>query len=187
MMKEKQFCYACGNRLEKAFIEGRDRLVCRACATVSYENPLPVVSVILANREGELLLVRRAEDPAKGMWCFPIGFAECGETIEEAALRELKEEAGVVGRIKALIDVCSDSTSTYGDVVVVTYEAEKVAGKEAAGDDACDVGYFPIPDLPKLAFSSQEQALKKLEAMHGGRKGRPGRNKKRPDPRASGD
>jgi ADP-ribose pyrophosphatase YjhB (NUDIX family) len=170
-MKEKRFCDLCGNRLDKALTEGRERLVCRACGRVCYENPLPVVSVILSNRRGELLLVRRAQEPAKGMWCFPIGFAECGETIEEAALRELKEEAGVEGKIVELIDVCSDRTSTYGEVVVVTFRAEKVGGREAAGDDACDVGYFPPTDLPRLAFSSQERAWKKLEALPEGRRG----------------
>ena len=152
-------------------IDGRQRLACRECGQVCYENPLPVVSVILSNRKGELLLVRRAEEPAKGMWCFPIGFAECGETIEEAALRELKEEAGVEGRIVGLIDVCSDRTSTYGEVVVVTFRAEKVGGRETAGDDACGVGYFPPADLPRLAFSSQERALQKLEAPPEGRRG----------------
>ena len=170
-MKEKRFCHLCGNQLDKALVEGRERLVCGECGQVCYENPLPVASVILANPKGELLLVRRAEEPARGTWCFPIGFAECGETIEEAALRELKEEAGVEGRIVGLIDVCSDRTSIYGEVVVVTFRAEKIGGREAAGDDACDVGYFPPTDLPKLAFSSQERALKKLEVLPGERRG----------------
>ena len=158
-MKEKIFCNFCGNRLGKGVVEGRERQVCGTCGQVYYENPLPVVSVIVSNGKGELLLVKRAEEPAKGMWCFPIGFAEVGESIEEAALRELKEESGVEGRIVGLLDVCSDQTGTYGEVVVVTFRAEKVGGAEAAGDDACDVGYFPSAHLPELAFGSQKRAL----------------------------
>ncbi len=163
-MKEKVFCSYCGNRLGKGVIDGKERQVCGTCGQVYYENPLPVASVILSNEKGELLLVRRAQEPAKGMWCFPIGFAECGESIEEAALRELKEESGVDGLIVGLLDVCSDQTGTYGEVVVVTFRAEKVGGAEAAGDDACDVGYFPVARLPRLAFSSQERALEKFLA-----------------------
>lgn len=161
-MKEKVFCNFCGNRLGSALLEGRLRQVCGTCGHVYYENPLPVVSVLVSNEGGDLLLVRRALDPRKGMWCFPIGFAECGETIEEAALRELREEAGIEGRILDLLDVCSDSTGMYGEVVVVTFRAEKVGGAEVAGDDACDVGYFPVSRLPEIAFDSQKRSLRKL-------------------------
>ena len=164
-MKEKFFCNFCAERLQRKLLDGRERQVCGACGQVYYENPLPVVSIVLADAGGELLLVRRALDPAKDMWCFPIGFAECGETIEEAALRELREETGVDGRLIQLLDVCSDSTGIYGDVVVVTFRAEKIGGTEAAGDDACDVGYFPPDRLPELPFSSQKQALRKLTAV----------------------
>ncbi len=158
-MKEKIFCNFCGNRLGKSVVEGRERQVCGTCGQVYYENPLPVASVIVSNGKGELLLVKRAEDPAKGMWCFPIGFAECGESIEEAALRELKEESGVEGRILGLLDVCSDQTGMYGEVVVVTFRAEKVGGAEAAGDDACDVGYFPADLCPSSRSAPQKRAL----------------------------
>jgi 8-oxo-dGTP diphosphatase len=163
-MKEKIFCNFCGSRLDKKILGGRERQVCASCGHVYYENPIPVASVILPNPAGELLLVRRAEEPAKGMWCFPIGFAECGETIEQAALRELKEESGVDGRVTALLDVCSDMTGMYGEVVVVTFQVEKIGGTEVAGDDACDVGYFPVASLPELAFSSQVRALRLFEA-----------------------
>ncbi len=163
-MKEKIFCNFCGNRLGKGVVDGRQRQICNTCSQVYYENPLPVVSIILSNEKGELLLVKRGQEPAKDMWCFPIGFAECGESIEEAALRELKEESGVEGLIVRLLDVCSDRTGTYGEVVVVTFQAEKVGGAESPGDDACDVGYFPQARLPQLAFSSQERALEKFLA-----------------------
>jgi ADP-ribose pyrophosphatase YjhB (NUDIX family) len=164
-MKEKIFCNFCGNSLDKGVVDGRQRQICNTCGQVYYENPLPVVSIILSNGKGGLLLVKRAREPAKGMWCFPIGFAECGESIEEAALRELKEESGVEGLIVGLLDVCSDQTGMYGEVVVVTFRAEKVGGTEDPGDDACDVGYFPLARLPELAFSSQKKALEKFLAL----------------------
>ena len=164
-MKTKIFCSFCAGRLEMEFLEGKERQVCRVCDQVYYENPLPAASVILPNENRELLLVRRARAPSKDMWCFPVGFAESGESIEDAALRELKEEAGVDGRIIQIVDVCSDRTDIYGDLLIVTFEAEKVRGKETAGDDASDCGYFPVTNLPRLAFTSQEQAYRKFVSL----------------------
>lgn len=158
-MKTKAFCNFCNSPLDVRFVEGKDRQVCSACGEVYYENPLPVVAVIVANEKREILLVKRAREPSKDMWCFPVGFAESGESIEAAAIRELKEEAGINGRIVQVVDVGSDFTTLYGELLVITYEAEKIGGHEEAGDDAAAFGYFPIAELPDLAFDSQERAL----------------------------
>ncbi len=160
-MKAKTFCNFCGKELITDMLEGRDRLVCDSCKEIHYENPLPVAAVVLVNRDREILLVRRAKEPSKDMWCFPIGFAEMGESIEDAALRELQEEAGVEGKIIQLVDVCSEINAYYGELLIVTFEAEKIGGQEMAGDDALDCRYFPIKNLPKLAFPSQEGVVQK--------------------------
>jgi 8-oxo-dGTP diphosphatase len=164
-MKEKLYCNFCGHALETDVLEGRERQACRRCGQVYYENPLPVVSVILANRDREILLVKRERDPFKDMWCCPIGFAEVGESVEDAALRELKEESGVEGRILQLVDVGSHTNPLYGDLLIVTFEAEKTGGEEQAGDDASDCRYFPVKNLPKLAFDSQEKALQRYVSL----------------------
>ncbi len=161
-MRNKLFCNFCGQDLFTEVLEGRPRRVCRGCGQIYYENPLPVVSVIVASRDRELLLVKRDREPFKDMWCFPIGFAETGENVESAALRELKEEAGIDGRIVQLIDVSSHNNPLYGDLLIVTFEAEKTGGEERAGDDAGDCRYFPVMNLPKLAFDSQEAAVQKF-------------------------
>lgn len=161
-MKPRRFCNYCGDRLEEQFLEGKMRQVCAGCGQIAYENPLPVVSVMVANDRRDILLVKREREPSKNMWCFPIGFAESGESIQEAALRELKEEAGIDGKIVQIVDVGSEGNEMYGELLIVTFEAEKVGGTETAGDDACDVGYFPATNLPRLAFSSQERALGKF-------------------------
>jgi 8-oxo-dGTP diphosphatase len=158
-MKKKVYCTHCGMALGTDFLDGKHRQVCAGCKTVYYENPLPVASVILANAKREILLVRRAKEPFRGMWCCPIGFAETGESIEDAALRELREEAGIEGRIVQLLDVGSHVNPLYGELVIVTFEAEKTGGYERAGDDASEARFFPIMNLPKLAFDSQEKAL----------------------------
>jgi 8-oxo-dGTP diphosphatase len=164
-MKTKQFCSYCQGALVRSFREGKERQVCEDCGEVYYENPLPAVSIIVANASGELLLVKRGKEPAKDTWCFPIGFVETGESIEDAAMRELKEEAGIDGKILRLLDVFSDSNDIYGDVVVVSYEAEHTGGTEIAGDDATECAYFALPDLPELVFPSQKRALQKFIAL----------------------
>lgn len=160
-MKKKKYCNFCGKELVSELLDEKERQVCKNCREIIYENPLPVASVILPNKARETLLVKRANEPFKGMWCLPVGFAETGESIEEAALRELKEETGITGKIVQLVDVCSHTNPLYGELLIVTFEAEKLSGTEKAGDDASDCRYFPIMNLPKLAFDSQEKAVQK--------------------------
>ncbi len=161
-MKKKHYCATCGKTLKTDTLDGKERQVCSQCREVFYENPLPAATVILPGRNREILLVKRAKEPFKDMWCFPIGFAEVGESIEDAALRELKEETGVDGKIIQLIDVSSHKNHLYGDLLIVSFEAEKVGGKEEPGDDASDCRYFPVKSLPKLAFDSQARAIEKF-------------------------
>lgn len=161
-MKKRHYCVICGKTLKIDTFDGKERQVCSNCSEVFYENPLPVVTVILPGLNREILLVKRANEPFKGMWCFPIGFAEVGESIEDAALRELKEETGVGGKIVQLIDVSSHKNPLYGELLIVSFEAEKIGGEEKPGDDASDCRYFPVMSLPKLAFDSQVRAIEKF-------------------------
>jgi len=140
--------------------------VCSVCGAVFYENPLPAAAALVLDYDRRVLLVKRGILPNKGMWCLPIGFAETGETIAQAALRELHEEAGIGGRVARLIDADSWSSSFYGDLLVVTFEVEKVSGDETPGDDADDVSYFPIDQLPPLAFPSNEKAIRLCADLH---------------------
>jgi len=144
----------------------RPREVCSVCGTVFYQNPLPAAAAVVLDDERRVLLVKRKFPPNEGMWCLPIGFAEMGETIAEAALRELHEEAGIVGRVTRLIDADSWMSDFYGDLLVVTFEAEKLSGTETAGDDAKEVGYFAIDHLPPLAFPSNEKAIRLCGDLH---------------------
>ncbi len=159
MKKKRVYCTHCGTRLTKKHIEDRERDYCPACDTVFYENPLPVASSIVVNDKREILLVKRKNDPYRDMWCLPIGFAESHEKLQEAALRELKEEAGIDGQIIQLIDVDTVDNYFYGSLAIVTYEVKKTGGDVKAGDDAADARYFPINETPPLAWSSNEKAI----------------------------
>jgi 8-oxo-dGTP diphosphatase len=160
------FCSKCGGPIDVQTVGDRLREVCSVCGTIFYQNPLPAAAALVLDNKRQVLLVKRKFMPNKGMWCLPIGFAEMGETIAEAALRELQEETGVGGRILRLIDADSWRSTYYGDLLVVTFEVERVTGVEIAGDDAEDVGYFPIDRLPPLAFPSNEKAIRVCADLH---------------------
>lgn len=166
MPLKAKYCSQCGEAIETRAVEDRAREVCSACGTVFYKNPLPVAASVILNGNREVLLVKRKNEPHKGMWCLPIGFAEVGETIGQAARRELQEETGVEGRILRLIDADSFESGFYGELLIVTFEQKKVGGVEQAGDDAETVTYFPIDRLPPLAFSSNEKAIRFCAEAH---------------------
>jgi len=160
------FCAACGGRLSERKIEGRRRGICAGCGYIAYENPLPVAAAVVVNERGEVLLVRRARHPMKGMWCLPCGFAEKDEQIEEAVLRELQEETHLVGTVGRLIDAVTARNYFYGNLVMISFEVHGVHGAPAAGDDAEAVGFFPLDRVPPLAFPCQEETLRKYRALH---------------------
>jgi len=159
MMKKRIYCTYCGGSLalEKEGEVMRD--FCPECKVFYYDNPLPVASVIVVKNR-EVLLVRRKFDPQAGYWCLPMGFAESGESIETAALRELEEEAGIKGKITGFVNIESGYSEAYGDLLFVTFEAEWTAKEPNAGDDAADVGFFSFSKLPELAFPSNLNAIK---------------------------
>jgi NAD+ diphosphatase len=99
------FCPRCARRLAPREMEGRTRYACPdpSCAFVFYDNPLPVAAA-LVEHEGKVVLVRQHGWPEK-WFGLVTGFIERGESAEDAALRELKEELGLDGHIESLIGV----------------------------------------------------------------------------------
>jgi 8-oxo-dGTP diphosphatase len=159
MKKQKKYCSYCGNPITQQLQGDRLRDYCPRCNIIYYENPLPVASTIVLNEAREVLLVKRKKDPYQGKWCLPIGFAESGEDMREAALRELEEEAGVQGEIIRLIDVDTVENYFYGSLAIVTYEVRMIGGTIKPGDDASDAAYYPIMGLPELAWPSNHKAI----------------------------
>ena len=87
------YCPQCG---AKTFVERNEKAKqCTTCGFVYYFNPSSAVACFIRNAAGEILLVRRAKDPAKGTLDLPGGFVDMHESAEEAAHREVKEETGL--------------------------------------------------------------------------------------------
>lgn len=106
--------------------------------------PIPAVGVVCL-RDGEVLLIRRGTPPRLGEWSLPGGRIEPGERAVEAALRELREETGVKGRILGLIDVVDGLFPDAGrHYVLIDYLAEWVSGEPVAGDDAAEAAFMPL-------------------------------------------
>ena len=154
MRKQKSFCPLCGEKLKRVSRDGRMRLYCGRCERILYENPVPATAAVVLNGTDRLLLVKRAMEPAKGAWCLPGGFVELDETPDEGVVRELQEETGLKGRVEQLIDVVGEDSSFYGPLIIIGYHISPYGGTLKAGDDAAEVRYFPLADLPQVAFAS---------------------------------
>ncbi len=164
-MKEKKFCHFCGFTLEKKFIEGKTRLYCHVCREPLYENPVPACCTVVSDAKNQILLVKRSVQPKAGMWCLPGGFMEIGETPEETALRELKEETGLTGRISGLLGVLSHHSILYGTIFITGFSIENFQGEAVPGDDAMECKFFSYKKIPKLAFNSHESFIRTYMAV----------------------
>ncbi len=161
-IQDKKFCTSCGHPLIRKEWEGRNRLFCERCNAPFYENPIPAACVIAVDSVGRLLLVRRSVEPKRGLWCLPGGYMELGEAPEETALRELREETGLLGRIDRLLDADSNPSRIYHTVALVCYLVSDFHGELAPGDDADDAGFFSPEALPELAFSSHRKFIQRF-------------------------
>mgnify|MGYP003430879783 CR=1 FL=1 len=125
------------------------------------ERKQAAVSVIIIS-EGKLLLIERARPPAQGMFAFPGGRVEHGETLEEAARRELSEETGLQVEDLSVFQTC-DIAGPDGGFALTAFLASKVSGTLQASDDAASAAYFSIAEAMKLPMpDSMTDCIAKL-------------------------
>jgi ADP-ribose pyrophosphatase YjhB (NUDIX family) len=159
-----RFCPLCGTRLVTRDDHGARRPTCPKCGYIHYRNPAPAAGVLLHER-GQVLLVRRRYDPRAGAWCLPAGFMEYGETPRHCALRELREETGLRGRLGDLFGVYAGFDDPRVRAILVLYLAERVGGALMPGDDAIEARFFAVHRPPRnIAFQAHRQALRELAA-----------------------
>ncbi len=115
--------------------------------------------------DGGIVLIRRTNSPYQGFYALPGGFVEVGETVEDAAKREAKEETGLDITLLKLIGVYSKpDRDPRGHVVSISYLAEG-RGMLAAGSDAGSAEVFDPEDLPPLAFDHAQIIRDGLEKL----------------------
>ena len=145
--------------VHKAVPEGdnRERLVCRDCGFIHYQNPKIVIGAIVMWQD-KYLLCRRAIEPRRGFWTMPAGYLELNEGSEAGAKREAWEEARA--------DIAIDGLLAIYDVprlsqVQIIYRAHLTEPEFAPGEESLDVKLFAWGEIPwsELAFPSVHWAL----------------------------
>jgi ADP-ribose pyrophosphatase YjhB (NUDIX family) len=128
-----------------------------------FQNSKPCIGVIILDKD-RLLLVRRAIEPFKDYWDIPGGFLEVGEHPEAGAVREVREETGLVIKPTETLGIFMD---VYGSKQVSTlnicYIANIIGGQPYVGSDAAEMEWFPVNALPdNIAFQWARDALQLL-------------------------
>ncbi|WP_445501408.1 NUDIX hydrolase [Microvirga sp. G4-2] len=140
-----------------------------------FHSPSPIPAVIaVVIHEGQALLVRRANPPDTGLWGFPGGKIEFGETVAEAATRELLEETGIAGEAQGVMTtldilVPSSDGTIRQHYILIAVRCRWISGDAVAGDDALEASWFPIADLdPKtLPMSADVDVIaRQADAMN---------------------
>lgn len=131
----------------------------------TYQYPRPAVTVdaiLISRNQNSVLLIERGREPFKGNWALPGGFIEMDEELDAACRRELEEETGIrVGELKQLR--AYGSVHRTISVIFYTYLDDEIPAM--AGDDASRAKWFPIGELPVLAFDHRlilEEFVKKV-------------------------
>ena len=147
------YCSSCGASLQFGSVVGedRDRLSCPECGHIAYVNPRLVVTTLPITESGDLVLLRRGIEPGRGRWAQPGGFLEIDETVHQAAIRETREETGLLVEPGEIIGLY---TRLEAAVVTIAFEAKVVGGAAKITPEALEVATF-TPDRipwPELAF-----------------------------------
>lgn len=125
-----------------------------------YPHPAVTADCIIFGMDGNavrILLIKRRAEPFKGKWAFPGGFMNIDETAEECALRELKEETGLENvEIEQLHTYTAVKRDPRERVITVAYTGIVKLTEVKGGDDASLAQWFPINEIPELAFDHQE-------------------------------
>lgn len=139
-----------------------------------YEHPYVTVDAVIFGFDYsslKVLLIKRGLDPFKGQWALPGGFVRKGESIDQAVLREIKEEAGIKKELylEQLYTFGQPDRDPRGWIISVSYFALVNLNDydTKAATDATDVGWFDISKVPRLAFDHTQIIEKAIERLRG--------------------
>ncbi len=135
------------------------------------EHPMVGVGAIIV-QDGKILIVRRGSEPGKGKWSVPGGLVELGETVEQAVVREVREECGLDVEVDKLIDIVDSMTFDKNGrlkyhFIILDFFVKIKGGKLRPGDDAKEALWVPLEevenyDLTKTFKEFLERNMEKL-------------------------
>ena len=161
-----RFCPLCGGPLRRAPVppDQREQAVCPACEFVFYLNP-KVVAGTIPEQDGRVLLTRRSINPGRGLWTFPGGFVDFGESVTDAAVRETLEETGLQVDLTGLLNVYSYP----GAPVIIVYTARVLGGTLTSCAENDRLEWVTPAEIPwdTLAFPSTREALREWAGARG--------------------
>lgn len=159
------FCVNCGAQLVPRSIEGREIEACPNDDFILWRDP-KVVTAVVVETEGGIVLGRRAIEPGYGLWCLPGGFVNHDEDPAVAAVRECREEIGADVDITSLIGVYHVAKTTASSIVGIAYVGRlREAEKPSVGGEMLEVGVFSLDALPPLAFPSHREVIGRYAAQ----------------------
>lgn len=130
------------------------------------DRPYISTDCIVFDESDRVLLIRRKNEPFRGQYAFPGGFIEVGETAEDSARRELKEETGIEAGDVRLLGVYSDpGRDPRHHTITIAYVVRVHGQKPVAGDDAAWAKFVAHAEREKLAFD-HDTILRDALKMH---------------------
>jgi 8-oxo-dGTP diphosphatase len=124
------------------------------------KRPLLTVDAIINAEDGKFVFIKRKNPPYQGSWALTGGFVEYGETVEQAVMREVKEETGLIVEIKKIVGVYSDpERDPRGHTITVPFLTDKIGGDPRADTDASEVSCFTREEALDLDLAFDHQRI----------------------------
>ena len=148
----ERHCVRCGQAL------AGEPPACPACGWVHYRDP-KLAACVIFRWQGGIFLTRRGIEPGYGLWTYPGGYVDRGETVESAAVRETHEETGCDVRLDRLLGLYSYRGQT---AIIVVYCGTVTGGEPRAAHESLEARSFEEARIPwdELAFPSTREALR---------------------------
>jgi ADP-ribose pyrophosphatase YjhB (NUDIX family) len=145
---EVKFCVACGQTMADKDMDGIIRKACTSCSYVHWGNYSIGVGALVM-KDDKLLLVRRAQEPGKGFWTNPGGYAEQSELIQDTIRREVLEESNIHAEVKGILALRDQPRAIHN--LYIAFEMAYVDGEPIPdGQEVDDAGFFSFEEMESM-------------------------------------